>query len=156
MHWKTLALIVTSFLLAGSTFLASAGEGKDKDKNKAAAKERKALQGTWTATKGDAKIQMVFDGNKFSFEIKGKTVSGTYTLDPTKKPKTIDMLVAEGSDEDTKKFKGKTAKCIYELDGTKFKWNANEPGGDERPEAFPLDGDKQNKHLYVVFERAKK
>lgn len=150
MRWKTFALLVTALILAGFSYLANAGEGKQKG----GGKDKKALQGTWTGSKGDKKAQLTFDGNKFMLELGGKSASGTFTIDPAKKPKQIDMTVIKGDDE-TKKFEGKTSKGIYELDGDKLKWLASEPGADDRPEAFPKEGDK-TKALYLIFERAKK
>ena len=65
------------------------------------------------------------------------------------------MTVTKGSDEETKKYEGKTSKGIYELDGNKLKWCANEPGLDERPDAFP-EKDAKTKSLFLVLEREKK
>jgi uncharacterized protein (TIGR03067 family) len=150
MHWKTSALLVTALILAGFSYLATTGEGKEKG----GGKDKKALQGTWTGSKGDKKAQLTFEGNKFTFEFDGKSASGTFTIDPAKKPKQIDMTVTKGDDE-TKKYEGKTSKGIYELDGDKLKWLASEPGAEDRPEALPKEGDK-TKGLYLIFERAKK
>jgi uncharacterized protein (TIGR03067 family) len=150
MHWKTSALLVTALILAGFSYLATTGEGKEKG----GGKDKKALQGTWTGSKGDKKAQLTFEGNKFTFEFDGKSASGTFAIDPAKKPKQIDMTVTKGDDE-TKKYEGKTSKGIYELDGDKLKWLASEPGAEDRPESFPKEGDK-TKGLYLIFERAKK
>src|SRR5258708_7134236 len=111
MHWKTSALLVTALILAGFTHLASTGEGKEKG----GGGDKKAVQGTWTGSKGDKKAQLTFEGNKFTLELGGKSASGTFTIDPAKKPKQIDMTVTKGDDE-TKKYEGKTSKGIYELD----------------------------------------
>src|SRR5437660_12918601 len=116
MHWKTPAFVVTAFILAGFGYLASAGEGKEKG-----SKDKKALQGTWTAAKGDKKVQLTFDGNKFTLEMGGKGASGTFTIDPSKSPKQIDMTITKGANEETMKFEGKTSKAIYELSGNKLK-----------------------------------
>jgi uncharacterized protein (TIGR03067 family) len=151
MHWKTSALFVAALILAGFSYLATTGEGKEKG----GGKDKKALQGTWTGSKGDKKAQLTFEGNKFMLELGGKSASGTFTIDPAKKPKQIDMTVTKGSDEDTKKYEGKTSKGIYELEGDKLKWLAAEPGAEDRPEAFPNDPAKV-KGLYLILERAKK
>lgn len=150
MLWKTSALLVTALILTGFSYLAVAGEGKEKD-----AKDKKALQGTWKGSAGDKKAILTFDGNKATFMMGESTASGTFTIDPAKNPKHIDITVTKGSDEHTMKYEGKTSKGLYELDGNKLKWIANEPGKDERPEAFPKDGEKV-KMLYVTFEREKK
>jgi uncharacterized protein (TIGR03067 family) len=144
MLWKTCTVFVTALVLSGTSYLALAGDA-----------DKKALQGTWNATKGDEKMQMVIDGNKFTLQMKGKKVSGTFTTDPTKKPKSIDMLVLEVSDEGAEKYKGKTSQGIYEIDGNKLKWCASEPGKDERPAVMP-ESDAKTKTLFLIFERAKK
>lgn len=150
MHWKTTTLLLSALVLAGSSFGAIAG-----DEKKAAAKGQKALQGLWTAKKDDETFKMTFDGNKFKLEFKGESASGTYTLDPSKEPKTMDLLIVKGSGDNTQKFEGKTSKAIYHVDAKKLKWLANQPGRDERPEAFPKEGEGP-KGLYLEFERAKK
>ena len=150
MHWKTSALFVTALILAVFSYLATTGESKEKG----GGKDKKAIQGTWTGSKGDKKAQLTFEGNKFTFEFGGKSASGTFTIDPAKKPKQIDVTVTKGDDE-TKKYEGKTSKGIYELNGGKLKWLASEPGAEDRPEAFPKDADKVN-GLYLILERAKK
>ena len=91
----------------------------------------------------------------FKLEFKGKSASGTFTIDPAKTPKTMDLAITKGSDPETQKYEGKTAKAIYEVDGGKLKWLANEPGKDERPEAFPKEGERA-KGLYLILERDKK
>ena|SRR6516162_6780189 len=150
MHWKTSALFVTALILAVFSYLATTGESKEKG----GGKDKKAIQGTWTGSKGDKKAQLTFEGNKFTFEFGGKSASGTFTIDPAKKPKQIDVTVTKGNDE-TKKYEGKTSKGIYELNGGKLKWLASEPGAEDRPEAFPKEADKA-KGLYLILERAKK
>jgi uncharacterized protein (TIGR03067 family) len=150
MHLKAPALLIIAVLLAGFSYLASAGEGKEKG-----GKDRKALQGTWKGAVGDKKAQLTFDGDKFTLMMGDSSASGTFKIDPGQKPKHIDMTVTKGSDEHTKKYEGKTSKGLYELDGNKLKWLANEPGKDDRPAAFPAKGEDP-KGLYLVMEREKK
>ena len=62
--------------------------------------------------------------------IDGQTVlKAKFTLDPTKKVKTIDYTIAEGANE------GKTQLGIYELDGDTLKFCYAQPGKD-RPTEF--------------------
>jgi uncharacterized protein (TIGR03067 family) len=119
------------------------------------AKDRKALQGKWTAKKGDDTMSFTIDDAKFALEGKGKSFSGTFTIDPTQKVKSMDLTIKEAGDEEGKKYVGKAAKAIYSLDGDKLKWLAHEPGKDERPADFPKEGEPV-KGLYLQFERAKK
>jgi uncharacterized protein (TIGR03067 family) len=149
MQRNTFALLASALILGISSLATIAGDAKDKPSDK------KAIQGTWTFTKGNEKIQLALTGNKFTLDFKGKTVSGTFSLDPTQKPHTIDMTVTEASDDDNAKFKGKVSKGIYELDGDQLKWLANEPGKEDRPKAFPAAGESP-KSLYVTFDRVKK
>src|SRR5690348_11487650 len=99
MRWKAAALFVTAFVLIGFSCLATAGEGKDA----AVKKDRKALQGTWKTTEeNNAKIQSIrFDGDKVVVTFDGdKTATGIATIDPTKKPKTIDIKVTGGTSKE--------------------------------------------------------
>src|SRR5208283_26079 len=59
----------------------------------------------------------------------GKGIPGTFKVDPTKKPKTMDMMPGEG------RYKGKTLLGIYELEGDTLKICFAEPGKD-RPSDF--------------------
>lgn len=90
--------------------------------------ELEKLQGTWRLVKEtddgkemsaeDArKTKLTFDADgKWRVEFDGKVVGeGTLTLDPGKRPKTIDYTFTGGQD------KGKVFKAIYELDGDSFK-----------------------------------
>ena len=55
-------------------------------------------------------VRLVVKGNEFTFTNKDASISGTFTIDPSKTPKTIDfLLIGSKSDE---KFLG-----IYEIRG---------------------------------------
>ena len=57
-------------------------------------------------------------------------IKGTLKIDPSKKPKTIDMTITEGRrDED----KGKELHGIYELEKDALKWSTSEPGARTGP-----------------------
>jgi uncharacterized protein (TIGR03067 family) len=113
--------------------------------------DRDRLQGTWVSTAGPP-IELTFTGNRWTAREKKENVElkGTFKLDPTKKPKTIDMTVEEGME-----FQGKTSLGIYELDGDTLRWCANEPGKAERPKEFKREGNGQ-RFLLVTFKRVKK
>lgn len=73
-------------------------------------------------------------GEKYTLTPKdGKAISGAFKVDPSKKPKTMDMLPSEG------RYKGKTLLGIYELDGDTLKICFAEPGKD-RPTEFTSKG----------------
>jgi uncharacterized protein (TIGR03067 family) len=120
--------------------------------------ELKKLQGTWTVAKqiNDGtetpaeeakKIKVIFDGEgKWKVDVEGTTfVEGTLTLDPSKKPKTIDYKITKGDEKD------KVLMAIYELEGDSFKHCGAFKGA--RPTAFasaPGSG-----HTFTVFQRQK-
>jgi uncharacterized protein (TIGR03067 family) len=150
MYWKTSILLVTALNLAGFSYLATAGEGKDG----AVKKDRMALQGTWkTSEENNAGIQSIrFDGDKVVVTFKGdETATGIATIDPTKKPKTIDIKVTGGTSKQAENDKGKISLGIYDVDDGKLRWHANRPGADERPKDF-----ENATHALMVFEREKK
>ncbi len=78
-------------------------------------------------------------------------VKGTFKLDPTKKPKTIDMTVTEGRREQDQ---GKELHGIYELTKDGLKWCTSEPGGTERPKEFATK--EGTRDLFVTLKKEKK
>jgi uncharacterized protein (TIGR03067 family) len=118
------------------------------------------IQGTWRLLsrekdgKADAAeaikdIVMINKGDKFSFKGSASgagAMTGTFTLDATKKPKTMDRIPADGP------RKGKTLPGIYALDGDTLKICVSLTGA-ERPSEFatrPNSG-----VLLSVFKREK-
>jgi uncharacterized protein (TIGR03067 family) len=92
----------------------------------AAKKELEKLQGTWTmaALEVDGKpvpeeklksSALTIKGDKYIIKVKDDTHETIIKLEPTKKPKEIDMTFTEGANKD------KVLKGIYELDGDMFK-----------------------------------
>jgi uncharacterized protein (TIGR03067 family) len=59
--------------------------------------------------------RLIIKGKEFTMKEKIATYKGTFTIDPGKKPKTIDLKFTEGPE------KGNTSLGIYELDGDDFK-----------------------------------
>jgi len=112
-------------------------EDKDADK-----KDKDKLQGTWNAVSGESggkeqkeatEHSLVFEGDKFSVKKSEKVmVKGTFKVDASKKPKEIDMEIADGPDD----VKGKTALGIYKLEGDELTWCVDEPGSGNRPKEF--------------------
>ena len=119
---------------------------------------QKNVQGSWTATKAerDGKAaddvvgnRLVFTGNRFQIQSKnGKQLyAGTFRINPTAKPATIDFEHTEGN------VKGKTWKGIYALSGDTLRICDNAPDLEkDRPAAF----ETKNKSGYVLitFKRA--
>lgn len=111
------------------------------------AADRAALQGTWQSVSeemrggpapGDPRDhQMIFSGDTFKL-VEGEKVliRGTFTVDPTKSPKVMELVVTEGAGPDPEA----KALGIYELTGDELKWCVAEPGADARPEKFETKG----------------
>jgi RNA polymerase sigma-70 factor (ECF subfamily) len=136
----------------------SAGKGDAKPRPEADAKQEKAkLQGAWTVASAEKggnpheKIlgdQILFTADTFTIKGKGKEIKGNYHLDPTKKPKVIDLHVTEGEGE------GQTAEGVYSLSGDELKLCVCEPGAKERPTEFATkEGEKS---ISVVLKREKR
>jgi uncharacterized protein (TIGR03067 family) len=148
MRWRAL-LLFTAFLLLPAAVL----------QDDAAKKELDKLQGSWTATeyeyngnKGDAnfvkQIKMICKDDKYTQKIGDEVVEeGTHKLDPTKKPKTMDITVTAGQE------KGKMQLAIYELEGDTLKICAAMHGAKERPKEFSAKAGSSQ--LLIVFKRDK-
>jgi uncharacterized protein (TIGR03067 family) len=119
-----------------------------------AKKDLDKLQGKWLAELDDKKVDMDFAKDKFTitFSDGNKEVifKGAVKIDPSRKPKHIDLTIEDGI-----KFIGDTALGIYELDGDTLKWHANQPGKVERPSEFPAVQGEVAGGLYLVLKRSK-
>ena len=126
----------------------------------AAKKDLEKLQGTWICVGGgfrgeetsaeDAKKaghRLVISGDKFAWHTslqEEPLLKGTVIIDPTKRPKTMDMAF-------DREGKPAVGKCVYELDGDSLKLCYGEP---ERPAEFNTKPGSDHK-LYV-WQREKK
>jgi uncharacterized protein (TIGR03067 family) len=148
-------LVLTTLSVA--LLLAAAPDPKDDAK-----KDQEALQGTWRPVSSEqgGKDQtdeakdhtLTFEKDTFTVK-KGDEVrvKGTFKLDPSKKPKAIDMTVTQGPRDDDK---GKELHGIYELDKDTLKWCTSEPGGEARPKGFATK--EGTKDLLVTLKKEKK
>ena len=123
-------------LVAGAALAVAADDKKDDAKD-----ELKKFEGTWVLVSSERdgekapaeelkKVmpKAVVKGDKVTLSVGDKTVmEAEFTIDPTKKPKTIDSTATTGPD------KGKKTLGIYEIDGDTFKICYNEK---ERPKEF--------------------
>jgi uncharacterized protein (TIGR03067 family) len=135
--------------------------GADSPKEEAK-KVQEKLQGTWKAVsverRGESKEDeedhhLIFDGSKFRIKRGDQTmVQGTFKLDASKKPKTIDMKITE---DENGKHKGQTALGIFALDGETLKWCVAEPGTTERPKDFSAPADTKLMCITLKREKAK-
>ena len=102
--------------------------------------ELKRFEGTWryetTVVEGlvlpdghlkDARL--ILQGDRFEMTDPMANYRGTFTVDPTSNPKTIEVRFTEGPEA------GKTSKGIYELEGDTYKVCIG-LAGRERPKVF--------------------
>jgi uncharacterized protein (TIGR03067 family) len=139
-----LVLPVCLFLITGT---ASSGDKKEQEK----------LEGTWKSTsftksgkKEEDKqkgITATFKGDKVTVKFGDKAMEATYTVDPTKKPKTMDVTAKMGD-------KKETLLMVYELDGDTLTVSHfdGEMATKERPKNFEATKDT----VVVTFKRDKK
>ena len=151
---RTLVLAVGTLLATiGFAAVALADDAADK-------KDKEKLQGTWTAVSGEKEGKddpeakehaLVFEGNKFRVKKGDKVVvQGTFKIDASKSPKTMDIEISEGPED----VKGKTAQAIYALDSDELTWCVAEPGSGQRPEKLATK--EGVKHMLVKLKREKK
>jgi uncharacterized protein (TIGR03067 family) len=130
MKTAILALFASSFLLGT-------------DPTDDAKSDQKKLQGKWTVTsavldgneipKDQFKGTLVHTDNKYSWTSgEGQGGSGTFKLNPSKKPKAMDCVPSDGP------LKGQTVEEIYEIDGDNLKICLALPGT-QRPTEFKSD-----------------
>jgi uncharacterized protein (TIGR03067 family) len=131
--------IIALCLFAG---IAVASQPSDDDVKK----DLKLFQGKWQATfaqsfdgqeQSAVEIELTkleVDGDKFTMKTGSLTVSGTFSIDPTKKIKTIDVYFGDSTD--------KPLKGIYEIKGDTRKSCFSLPGKD-RPTEFRKGKDYQ-------------
>ena len=131
------------------------------EKKDDAKKDKEALQGSWKVASSEAggKDQteefqghlLVFEGDTFALK-KGDQVGlkGTFKLDPSEKPRAIDVTITEGGREADK---GKVLHGIYELGKGTLTWCTSEPGGTDRPKEFSTK--EGVNHMLVTLKKEK-
>jgi uncharacterized protein (TIGR03067 family) len=125
-------------VLLGHRALADKPSGKEADKKT----DNEKLQGTWKVVSGESEgkeapidelkqATWVFKGDKLIVTKATESHESDYKIDPTQKPKTIDVTPRQGPEEE----KDKTFPGIYQLDGDTLKLCMNGPDM-ERPTEF--------------------
>ena len=140
-------LLSVGLLVIGSLFTANAQSNDS-------SKDLEALQGTWRLVSGEIggrkmtaeelkQAKLVFKGDRYTVRRgSSPTVTGTLKLNPTKNPKSIDIIDANGP------YKGKTLLGIYTLRGNELTECFSLPGG-SRPAKFATEpGTSQFIHVW--------
>src|SRR5688500_13512690 len=98
---------------------------RDQARQDAARRDRERLQGTWGFVSGRREAELIVCGDHYTMRFRnGDVYVGTFQLDPTSRPRAMDLVIREGPDA----FRGKTALAIYEFDGDHLIWCPAEPG----------------------------
>ena len=115
-------------------------------------KDREALQGTCQSVSlavGEEEgvpvknVVLTFEKDAFTFKRGERSpVKGTFKLDPSKKPKTMDVTITEGKREEDK---GEKLHCTYQVDGDTLKWTmpVRTKNGDTESWTFTLKREKK-------------
>ncbi len=121
------------FVLAVTSIASTAAFAQDKAAIK---KDMEQLQGEWSMLMPDGSGKTISDskrvckGDETTVTFGGRLMmKARFTVDPSKKPKTIDYEILDGEG------KGKKRLGIYELDGDTVKFSFGPPGT-ERPTNF--------------------
>jgi uncharacterized protein (TIGR03067 family) len=106
------------------------------------------LQGVWLFVSGKREAELLVCGRRWTVRFRdGVIYMGVFELGPVGLPKTMQMHIDEGPAQ----HRGKSALCIYELDGNTLRWCTAGPGQTERPATFPAEDHPQ--YLSLVFQR---
>jgi uncharacterized protein (TIGR03067 family) len=141
MSAKLLASVTALLLLTG-----------DDTKEKAIKADLEKLQGTYkmASLEVDGKSvpedklkssTLTIKGDKYIVKVNGQTYETQMSLDPEKKPKTIDMKFLDGANKD------KSALGIYKIDGDTFTMCRGLNPGQARPQDF---GTWPNTNTFLV------
>ena len=110
------------------------------------------LQGSWVSVAGPVEARLLIAGNHYAFEFVGGDVyMGTFDLAPgSGGPHHMDMRIEEGPTTD----KGKTALCIYQVEGDVLRWCPARVGSGRRVSAFPRVDD--TRYFSLVFRHVRR
>jgi RNA polymerase sigma-70 factor (ECF subfamily) len=126
------------------------------DATPAADGDHKALQGTWVIASATlagrdhaddfAGMKLILDGDRYTADFGKDTDKGTFTIDPAKTPRRIDVRSVSGP------FKGKTLPGIYELKGDALVLCLEGDGvADKRPTKFEAPATTRN--MLLTYRR---
>src|SRR5437773_1028401 len=144
---KLRGLIVVGLVLAFGAVKAADDADKDKEKLQGAWQPISAIEKGKEQSKEDLKERKItFKGDKITVKHGEKVHDVTFKLDPSKKPKEIDVT---GKDDDGK---DRMMKGIYELNDDTLKVCLDMEGGD-RPSKF--DSPEGSNLIFVTLKRDK-
>ena len=148
-----------AFLCLGTAGIFAGANDSAMNKEQLITRDYESLTGTFRLVSGVVdgkpvpedvrrKTVLVTDHNRFSVSTGGEagtSAHGTFTIDPTKRPKTADSLQESGPD------KGKTMLGIYEIIDQNRKRACWAPAGKPRPRAF--SSEPGSGQILQVWER---
>ncbi len=106
------------------------------------------LQGAWISVAGPREARLLIAGNRFTFEFVGGDIyMGTFDLAPT-----ADGHAHRGRAGRTRQ--GKSAQCLYRVEGGVLRWCPGRPGSGRRPSSFPCVDDPR--YLSFVFRQTRR
>jgi uncharacterized protein (TIGR03067 family) len=124
MSLRTLGVLAIAYLSAGPGLLVAA----DDPKEAAVRKELLKFEGNWRVVSLEIEgmklpeeqvkqmaARLILKGDQFTFKDAAATYKGNFRVDPTTKPKQLDLMFTEGPE------KGKTSEGIYVLEGDTYK-----------------------------------
>jgi uncharacterized protein (TIGR03067 family) len=141
-------LVVTCLISGDLGAVADRPSKKDPRKE-----DLKKLQGTWEVVSylsegigSTFKMHRTISGNQWTTHTDGQPIRYRFEIDPTKKPKTIDILPVDGP------LQGKRLLCIYEVDGDTLKLCQAQA---DKPRPTKFTGDAGSGCILTVAKRAK-
>lgn len=130
------------------------------DDNEAVKKELAKLQGEWSMVSGSAdgqpmpaqmlkQMKRVCQGDEATVTMSGRIyLKAKFTIDPSKKPKTIDYRMTDGF------TKGQQQLGIYEVEGNTFKSCFGKPGATRPTDFTSTPGDGRTLSVWKHEEQA--
>lgn len=140
---KRITLIAMALAIGAATATTSAQGAAARAAAPSQSKTMTAVQGIWALTNANGQdlagsgqeVLITITADKYVQTVNGQVVEkGSFTLDETKKPYTLDITVVEGDDAGQKQL------AIFELDaaGKTMKVAIGQPGAPVRPSAFAM------------------
>jgi RNA polymerase sigma factor (sigma-70 family) len=153
-----LAVLALALVLGGASALAYSTLANQGEKNEKTKPDKETIQGNWEVVslerdggsrREEEQLKSAvwgFDKGKLAWNLEGgDKIEADYKLDPTKSPKTIDLII--GGDP-KRHLEG-----IYQLKGDEL--SICIPVGVDRPRPTELTGEKGSKCCLVVLKRKK-